>query len=890
LVTNIIFTLVLLVIFVVLRKNAWRLVNRIARKSDVDRWTHLFFSFTSDVAVTIEQEAKGILNLRNNKREDPDGGSLRTEAESPRTLTNVVSTTAANNGEEKVVGTNPFEDDYDDTDGEKEVQDVVTTQDSVQGVSEENGSSNQSSSSRKPHKNLQQASDDEEAPVMVGNEEDEAGGGGTRPDLERSLSSGPSPTFWQWLKSIFTASDDYIYQNCGDDALQYLRFERHVIFYLFVVMVISVCVILPINFQGTLFADVTSFEHTTLANLDPSTEYLWVHLILAFMFFPVAILVMRRFSVDVRFTQVSLEMSHTVMIENIPKMFCRSSEELRRHFAEAFPQVEITDLRFGYDVAKLQTVHQSLNLASTSYHSCAKNKGKEVGVYDVQCSRYFFCFCCCCAKKHQGLEFYEEETARYAEEFEKEKEKSLRSPLGIAFVTFKTLAMSKEVYDAFRRSVFQFRLTTPDSSLSSILKPEKWRVQFAPEPTDIYWENLSVSGFQLKIKYALVNILVLVVALFLTTPEVLLTQLNTFGENINIGSLAESLKLPSWITDFLPTLLIWSFTALLPVLVSWSDRFLGHWTRSAENHSIMKKVFWYLIFVVVFLPTFGFTSARAAIEFFFNQNSSETYRWECIFLPDSGAFFVNYAITAAFVGAGLELVRLPELLWYVVQLCWSRSSAESTYIRNSIKYEFRFGEQYARIMMMFCMTIMYSVSCPLITPFGTLYFVTKHYVDRHNLMYAYKPSKINKKVHATAIGFVILGTVILQFFMMIFSVLRGGNAGFFTTRSKISIVFFLLSVNIYLAQLWADTCRKFSPIEYLECIYIQDDSRLDPGKKVYLPETLMTASEKEDLKRRQMRAAMPGSAGGGETQVPEIVYGTFSTQLPHSETPSRAQE
>ena len=94
---------------------------------------------------------------------------------------------------------------------------------------------------------------------------------------------------------------------------------------------------------------------------------------------------------------------------------------------------------------------------------------------------------------------------------------------------------------------------------------------------------------------------------------------------------------------------------------------------------------------------------------------------------------------------------------YIMQLCWSRSSAETSYVRNSIKYEFRFGEQYARIMMMFCMTIMYSVSCPLITPFGTLYFVTKHYVDRHNLMYAYKPSKINKKVHATAIGFVILG-------------------------------------------------------------------------------------------------------------------------------------
>ena len=32
-----------------------------------------------------------------------------------------VVSSGANNGEEKVVGTNPFEDDYDDTDGEKEV-------------------------------------------------------------------------------------------------------------------------------------------------------------------------------------------------------------------------------------------------------------------------------------------------------------------------------------------------------------------------------------------------------------------------------------------------------------------------------------------------------------------------------------------------------------------------------------------------------------------------------------------------------------------------------------------------------------------------------------------------------------------------------------------------
>ena len=82
----------------------------------------------------------------------------------------------------------------------------------------------------------------------------------------------------------------------------------------------------------------------------------------------------------------------------------------------------------------------------------------------------------------------------------------------------------------------------------------------------------------------------------------------------------------------------------------------------------MKKTFWYLLFMVIFLPTFGFTTAQASIEFLFNTNKNETYRWDCIFLPDSGAFFVNYVITAALVGSGLELIRFPDMFWYFIQV------------------------------------------------------------------------------------------------------------------------------------------------------------------------------------------------------------------------------
>ena len=94
----------------------------------------------------------------------------------------------------------------------------------------------------------------------------------------------------------------------------------------------------------------------------------------------------------------------------------------------------------------------------------------------------------------------------------------------------------------------------------------------------------------------------------------------------------------------------------------------GHWTRSVENHAIMKKTFWYLLFMVVFLPTFGFTTADAVVKFIISEDQTDSFRWDCVFLPDSGAFFVNYIITAALVGAGLELIRFPEMIFYAFQV------------------------------------------------------------------------------------------------------------------------------------------------------------------------------------------------------------------------------
>jgi hypothetical protein len=117
--------------------------------------------------------------------------------------------------------------------------------------------------------------------------------------------------------------------------------------------------------------------------------------------------------------------------------------------------------------------------------------------------------------------------------------------------------------------------------------------------------------------------------------------------------------------------------ALLPVAVAYTALAELHWTRSAENSSMMIKTFILLIFMVLILPTIGLTSINALIEAFGKDDSN--IKWRCI--SDNGAFFLKYVTTCSFIGTALDLLRLPDLFLYILRTMWSRSSAERLAVR-----------------------------------------------------------------------------------------------------------------------------------------------------------------------------------------------------------------
>lgn len=289
------------------------------------------------------------------------------------------------------------------------------------------------------------------------------------------------------------------------------------------------------------------------------------------------------------------------------------------------------------------------------------------------------------------------------------------------------------------------------------------------------------------------------------------------------GSVFSARRLSEKINDFLPTLLLWTLSALLPIAVAYSDWWMGHWRRSAENLWIMRKVFFYLLFMVLILPSVGFTTLRGLVEFLGRSgqfsNSNSTVQWSCIFLPDNGAFFVNYVITSSMTGTALEFLRFSELLMYALRLCVARSKAEVDSVQKANLYEYPFGFNYGWMLLIFTMTAVYSVTCPIVTPFGLFYLLMKHGVDRYNLYYAYKPSKISKQTHADAVNFVIIGLLLQQLVLLFFNIIRIQQTDqapiVFSPRAIFSMTFIVLFAVLFLGQIFFHVFLGISPIQHV---------------------------------------------------------------------------
>ncbi|XP_015119939.1 CSC1-like protein 2 [Diachasma alloeum] len=553
---------------------------------------------------------------------------------------------------------------------------------------------------------------------------------------------------FSWIVTAFRVTDKELFRRAGPDGLLYISFQRHMIILTAMMTVVSLCVALPINYSGTMRDSNETFSHTTLSNLDPTSSWIWMHTIIVLSYLPIGSYVMRRFIKQVRDARPSGELAaRTLLISGIPKHQC-NVEGLTRYFQEAFPTLSVENVTLAHDIRRLSALNAERDCAEQARLYCESyNKKKEpLNLYPYPCGQIIGC----CCKTVDALEFYTTEEIRLTALVEEERKVALSQPLGVAFVTLGTPGAARTM----RRSL---------RSAPAI----KWIVDYAPAPSDIFWENLCIPRPCWYLNAVLINFALGITLFFLTTPVYIVSILN------KIPIFPKLMSLSPVLSSFLPTVLLVSIAALMPALVGRCEAMVRHWTRSGLNRAVLRKTLMLLLLMVLILPSLGLTSAQAILDFkagLWNQTS----RWECVFLADQGAFFVNYVITASLLGCALELVRFSELALYTFRLCIARSRAERVHVRKAVLWEFPLGAHYAWVLLVFTMTTVYSVSCPLITPFALIYMLVKHVVDRHNLCFAYGPSVGGGQLASAAAGAAGAAPIIAQTTLLALGLVRRG--------------------------------------------------------------------------------------------------------------------
>ena len=181
------------------------------------------------------------------------------------------------------------------------------------------------------------------------------------------------------------------------------------------------------------------------------------------------------------------------------------------------------------------------------------------------------------------------------------------------------------------------------------------------------------------------------------------------------------------------------------------------------------------------------------------------------------------------------------------------------------------------MLLIFALTAAYAVICPIITPFGLFYLIMKHGVDRYNLYYAYKRSKISKQIHATAVNSVIVSLLIQQLVLLFFNVIRGqktdGGPGF-SPRAIFSITMFTIFLAMFVGQIFFHLFLGFSPIQYNPTIESPQRSNKNSN-------TSSRRHSKEAIeinKELQERGASQEEVDGTE-----LVYGEFGQFARHTE-------
>ncbi|KAH7642319.1 csc1-like protein 1 [Dermatophagoides farinae] len=543
-----------------------------------------------------------------------------------------------------------------------------------------------------------------------------------------------------WLLDYTFIKDEDILKHRGKDASNYLLFQRYIIYILTFLSIVSMTILTPVNMSGGNSLS-TYYEMTTINNVKKTSSLLWIHTITAVVIVIIGIFIMKKFS-DYIFLPQQESTGQTILIQNLPKK-ARDAQKLKKFIEVNFSDVEVTRITYTYEIETIRNLQKDMKAFQFSLDYCEqyqRHYGRPLlvrpymfGLICPQCP-----LCGICYYQHQ---FYE-----CQRQIEIEVIKTINQPQHAAFVRLKNSMMAQKILDHFEitqhtRLLYSIyscaqKFCNFDCSDYSDDDPygyNQWITQSAPFPEDVEWNDIIMNNRTSYICSFVLNLLTIIIFLFLTTPIVamnFLQEILIFGMDISIEDNEEKqisigfLQI-KW-AKYLSALIMNGLACILPNLIMLIELFVPQTSKSEKNSKIMRMVYLYLILMVLIFPSLGLMSGQLLIKKITDKSFPRDF-YKCLFPATSSQFFIYYVISCIFINTPVELLRLPELGSYVFNciIHYPKTEAEYGRARMETNFQFSYGSNYPRFLLIFTIVITYSIASPILAPL--VYFLMKFF-------------------------------------------------------------------------------------------------------------------------------------------------------------------
>ncbi|KAG6475095.1 hypothetical protein ZIOFF_064313 [Zingiber officinale] len=320
-------------------------------------------------------------------------------------------------------------------------------------------------------------------------------------------------TFLNWIPGALRMSESEIIHHAGLDSAVYLRIYIIGLKIFVPITVLALLILIPVNVSGGTLLNInrnimfSDIDKLSISNVSNGSQRFWIHILMAYLFTLWTLYVLYKEYDNVAFMRLHFLASQhrrvdqfTVVVRNVPHVSGHSiSESIEQFFQRNHPdhyighQAVYNANRFARLVRQKERLQNWLDYNQLKYERHPDKRPTTKGG-----------FLGLCGEKVDAINYYREKISELDEKISYERQRILKDPkaiMPVAFVTFDS------------RWGAAVCAQTQQSK-----NPTQWLTKWAPEPRDVYWENLPIPFVSLSIRRLLISILVFLLVFFYMIP------------------------------------------------------------------------------------------------------------------------------------------------------------------------------------------------------------------------------------------------------------------------------------------------------------------------------------------------------------------------------------